>query len=282
MTRPFRIVTHRNWLAKHFECYGAVQDFGFDIDPDTAEETIWWAPGAWVACAWQSGIRLPLTLAGHRWMETLPWEYKQRTIVVRKIEDIEDQPQAPEDEMWHVKLPEAKLDSFPARLMHRRHLATSLKQHYVPPGTLLQLSQPVEFEIECRFWIAHRKITTTALYRAADRIWDAEDFDEHVNMHYVAGDGTAMRKLVLDVIANVDLPPGLTLDVGTTTDGRTLVVEANAAWSSSPYTGEAGGIVDSIVASHDFDGSHMKWRWRPNPVFGLVQPLKWAKSVNRL
>jgi hypothetical protein len=279
MDRPFRVVTHRNWLAQHFASYGAVQDFGFDIDPDTAEETVWWAPGAWVACAWQSGIRLPLTICGHRWMEELPMEYKQRVIVVRKLQDIEDQLQAPADEMWHVKLPEAKLDSFPAKLRYRKYLATTLKQHRVPADTLLQLSQPVDFLVEARFWIAHGKITATALYRAGERIWDAEDFDEHVKMHYVAGDGTAMRKLVLDVIDNVDCPPGFTLDVGTTTDGRTLVVEANAAWSSSPYTGDPGGIVDSIVASHDFDGKHTRWRWRPNPVFGIVQPLKWAKPV---
>lgn len=247
-------------MAQHFADYGAVQDFGFDIDPDTAEETIWWAPGAWVACAWQSGIRLPLTLCGHRWMETLPWEYKQRQIVVRKVQEIEDRPQAPDDEQWHVKLPEAKLDSFPARLHHRKYLATTLRQYHIPEDTLLQLSQPVEFVVEARFWIAYGKITASALYRAGERCWDAEDFDEHVKMHYTAGDGTAMRKLALKLIDNVETPPGFTLDIGTTVDGRVLVVEANAAWSSSPYTGEPGGIVDAIIASHDFDDKHHRWR----------------------
>jgi hypothetical protein len=31
MDRPFRVVTHRSWMAKHFASYGAVQDFRFDI-----------------------------------------------------------------------------------------------------------------------------------------------------------------------------------------------------------------------------------------------------------
>lgn len=53
--RPFRIVTHRNWLAEAFKPFGAVQDFGFDIDPTTAGETLWWAPGAWVASAHKTG-----------------------------------------------------------------------------------------------------------------------------------------------------------------------------------------------------------------------------------
>lgn len=276
LDKPFRVVTHRNWLAQHFAQFGAVQDFGFDIDPGTAEDTYWWAPGAWVACAWQSGIRLPLTLCGHRWMETLPIEYRQRIIVVRKLEDIEDQLQAPDDEMWHVKLPEAKLNSFPATMFHRRHLATSLKQFHVPAGTLLQLSQPVNFIRECRFWMCHGIVVAHSWYLVDGILWDHEDFQDGS-----PGLMCKMANLAEEVAAKVDCPPGFTLDLGLTDDGRILVVEANAAWSSSPYTGEPGGIVDTIAASHDFDDEHLRWRWRPNPVFGIVQPLKWARPVTK-
>lgn len=273
MDRPFRIVTHRNWLVEHFASYGAVQDFGFDIDPDTSEDTIWWAPGAWVACVYQSGIRLPLTLCGHRWMETLGWEHKQRTIVVRKIEDIENQPQAPEDERWHVKLPEAKLDSFPATVFSRRHLADTLKQFHVPAGTLMQLSQVVNFTRECRFWIGWGEIRAYSWYLIDGSTPDCEDFPADMAVP------DEMFAAVDRVLADTECPPGFTLDMGLTDDGRVLVVEANAAWSSSPYNGEAGGIVDSILASHDFASEHMRWRWRPNPVYGTVQPMKWAKPI---
>lgn len=276
LDRPFRIVTHRNWLAKHFADYGAVQDFGFDIDPDTAESTIWWAPGAWVACAYQSGIRLPLTLCGHRWMETLPWMYKQREIGVVKMEDIADHPDIDPAERVHVKLPEAKLDSFPATVFPRRHLASSLRQFHVPGGTLMQLSGVVNFVRECRFWIAHDRITAHSWYLVDGLTSDAEGFTPGT-----VYDVDRMTEVAMALLSdpNVDRPPGFTLDLGITDTGQILVVEANAAWSSSPYDGDPGGIVKSIVASHDSGGDYPRWHWRPNPVYGTVQPLKWAKPA---
>jgi hypothetical protein len=279
LDRPFRVVTHRNWLAEHFKEYGAVQDFGFDIDPDTAESAYWWAPGAWVACAWQSGVRLPLLLCGHRWMEDLPYEYKERDIAVRKIEDIEDAPDAGE-ELVHVKLPEAKLDSFPASVFHASHLGTSLKQFWVPKGTLLQLSEVVHFVRECRFWMCHGVVTAHSWYLVDGMLWDHPDFKG--DAHYDSKDHTYldMADLAEDVAANVACPPGFTIDMGLTDDGRILVVETNASWSSSPYNGDPEGIIDSIAASHDFDNEYPQWRWRPNPVYGIVQPLKWAEVIN--
>lgn len=276
MDRPFRIVTHRNWLAAHFADYGAVQDFGFDIDPDTAEDTIWWAPGAWVACVYQSGIRLPLTLCGHRWMEALPWKYKQRVIAVTRVEDITDNLDADPDERVHVKLPEAKLDSFPATVFHRKHLATTLRQLHVPGGTLMQLSEVVNFTRECRFWIAHDQVTAHSWYCVDGLASDHEDFTPGT-----ANDVDRMQEVVQALLEDpdVDRPPGFTLDLGFTDTGAILVVEANAAWSSSPYDGDPAGIVKSIVASHDFSGEFTYWRWRPNPVYGLVQPLRWAKPI---
>lgn len=278
MDRPFRIVTHRNWLAKHFAEFGAVQDFGFDIDPDTAEGTIWWAPGAWVACAYQSGVRLPLTLCGHRWMETLPWDYKRRTIIVRKIEDITDDPGAGQSERVHVKLPEAKLDSFPATVFSRKYLASTLRQLHVPDGTLMQLSDVVNFTRECRFWIAHGRITAHSWYYVDGLASDHPAFTPGAEREV-----ERMAVVAERLLTEVDCPPGFTLDIGLTDDlspdAIPLVVEANAAWSSSPYDGNPRGIVESIVASHDFAGDYSRWRWRPNPVYGTVQPLKWAKPA---
>lgn len=276
MERNFRIVTHRNWLAAHFADFGAVQDFGFDINPDTAEETIWWAPGAWVACVYQSGIRLPLTLCGHRWMETLPWQYKQRDITVTGVEDIADNPEADPDERVHVKLPEAKLDSFPATVFPRKYLASTLKQLHVPHGTLMQLSDVVNFTRECRFWIANDKVTAHSWYYVDGLASDHPDFCPGT-----AYDIDRMLEVARALLADpeVDRPPGFTLDLGITDAGHILVVEANAAWSSSPYDGESAGIVESIVASHDFAGDYTRWYWRPNPVYGTVQPIKWSKPA---
>lgn len=276
MSRPFRVVTHRNWIAEHFADFGAVQDFGFDIDPETAEDTVWWAPGAWVARVWASGIRLPLTLCGPRWMENLGRHHSQRLIVVRRVDEVFDLlPSDREDKNWHVKLTEAKLDSFPAAVFPRRYLATSLAQFHTPPETLLQLSEVVDFTRECRFWIAHGKITAHSWYLIDGWLWDAEDFPADTPVP------EEMFAAAEAVLADTQCPPGFTLDMGYTSDGRILVVEANAAWSSSPYNGDPGGIVESIVASHDFTGAYRRWRWRPNPVYGVVQPIKWSQSASR-
>lgn len=274
--RPFRIVTHRNWLAETFAPFGAVQDFGFDIDPETCEQTMWWAPSAWAACVWQSGIRLPLTSCGHTWMTILPWEYVRRGIHVCTTDNITDLSHTEDDYQVHVKLTEAKLESFPARLHHRKRLKDTIAQYGLPANTWLQLSEPVNFTMECRFWIANGAITTGSWYLVDGVLWDHEDFKNgppHVFDRMIL----LVTQLLTD--RRVKYPNGFVLDVGLTDEDQVLVVEANASWSSSPYTGRTGGIVESIAAAHDFDNQHSHWRWFPNPVYDRVQPIKWAKGV---
>jgi len=229
---------------------GAVQDFGWDIDPDTAMNTVWWAPGAWVASAAKAGVHLPLMSCGPRWMDTLPYRYKGRAVVTAELQSIRHWAFKPE---VFLKLPEAKLDDCPAKVYRTTHMADTFKQfdHY-PPETLVQIQDPMKFVIEARFWVAHREIVAESLYKIGDMIWGYEAFDSTATQVMKSGGVyRRMRALAETVINDVMVAPGHTLDIGWTRDGP-FVVEANAAWSSGPYNADPEGIFKAIVASHDF------------------------------
>lgn len=276
MTRPFRVVTHKRWLAEQFAPMGAVQDFGFDIDPETATETIWWAPGAWVASALAAGVELPLLSCGADWLSNLPREYRGRAVGNYLLHDIFPG----KTRAMFAKLPEAKLDWVPARVYAAdSYLRRTLEGFGLPEDTVWQLQDPVEFFCEARFWIAHRQIVARSFYRIGDAIWGSDDFEKKVSLSYAAGWAFDMRHFAEEVAANVDAPPGYVLDVGVTTEEDVLVVEANAAWSSGPYDGDPAGVFAAIEASHDFEGRYPQWRYRPHAALHKAGPLKLASPV---
>lgn len=272
MSRPFRVVTHKEWLARHFASVGAVRDWGFDIDPDTAMDTIWWAPGAWVASAFKAGVHLPLLSCGPRWLDRLPYEFTKRAVVTAELQSIRHWAFKPE---VFLKLPEAKLDDCPAKVYRTTHMADTLRQfnHY-PPETLVQVQDPVEFTIEARFWVAHGEIVAESPYRIGSMIWGYEKFDYVADQLMAKSVYRRMRDFAREVVVWGDGPPGYVLDIGWTRQEGPLVVEANAAWSSGPYNADPEGIFKAIEASHDFEGKYSLWAWRHNPVYDNVQPLK--------
>lgn len=269
-SRQFRVVTHKNWLAEQFSGLGAVQDFGFDIDPTAASETVWWAPGAWVASALKAGVRLPLTSCGPHWLQNLPQSYTGRKVRTQPLNHVTPWDV---DEVF-VKLPEAKTDNFPARVHSAKYLRETLKQYHLPPETLIQLQDVVEFVTEARFFIAHDTITACSLYRHRDWIWGSD-------AAFPPLERLVTRKLerfvnIVLTDPHVMRPPGFVLDVGILEGGSPKVVEANAAWSSGPYDCDPAGVLKAITAAHDFDGAYPQWAWQPNPVFDKAGPLRVA------
>ncbi|MCG7607061.1 ATP-grasp domain-containing protein [Mycobacterium sp. CnD-18-1] len=262
---------------------GGVIDHGFDIDPDTAMDTIWWAPGAWVASAHEAGIQLPLTSNGPHWLDELPPEYRGRYVFtgsmgyIRQLWD--EDPDGGFDGRYFVKLPEAKFDGFPARLHdYNRFWSATMGQYHLPDDVLVQIQEPVEFTTEARFWVAHGEVTTGSLYRIGDLIWGSDDWEDVAKPLSESNLFKALRSLAQEVALKVDAAPGYTLDIGMT-DAGPVVVEANAAWSSGPYDGDPEGIYQAVVASHDFEGKYPRWAWRHNPVFDRAAPLKLSKPV---
>lgn len=252
-SRPFRVVTRKNWLADLFKPFGAVQDFGFDIDPNTALETHWWAPGAWVASVSKAGVDLPLLSCGPYWLEHLPRRYTGRDIRTVAQADLPNDSAHP----LFLKLPEAKIDSCPARIYDTGQLADTWRQFRFPDNTLVQQQSVMEFVTEARFFIAAGAITASSLYRHRDWLWGAEDTP------HLQSELRTMDRFVRGVLDDpaVAYPPGFVLDVGIAQDGKVRVIEANAAWSSGPYDADPAGVYAAIKASHDHLDVHRKWRW---------------------
>ncbi len=152
-----------------------------------------------------------------------------------------------------------------------KHLDAALAQYHLPPGTRVQVQEPVEFVAEMRCWIVHGEVVTYSWYRIDDQIWGCEDWSPP--RAYIPS--TQRMLCFARVVARtVDAPPGFVLDVGLTADGRWLVVEANAAWSSGPYDGDPAAILAAITAAHDFDGGYPQWRWRPGVPLQKAGPLR--------
>lgn len=270
------MVTHRNWIAEQFKPMGAVQDFGFDINPDTAWDTIWWAPGAWVASAFKAGVRLPLTSCGPRWLDKLHQvKYTGRTVSTMTVrESIEwfEKIMGNESIEFFVKLPEAKLDNFPARVHTiNRHWATTIGQYHLPDDALIQLQGVVDFDTEWRFWIKDKRIAAHSLYRAhrmgMEMIWGSDLFPNALDGDLAFNDELNLCADLVEQLLDdpdVQVPRGFVLDVGTVASGqKALVVEANAAWSSGTYDAAVRGVYETIVASHDWSNESL-FHWHPH------------------
>lgn len=259
VAREFRVVTHRRWVTERFSSLGGVQDYGFPADRGTADpDAVYWAPGAWVAGVAAAGVRLPLVSCGPRWLDRLPAKYRGRSVNTAPLRE------------WHtrrlagrvfVKLPEAKREDFLAQVVDAEHLGEHLAQAPLAPDALVQVQGVREFHTEARFWVAHGSITAESLYRVGERWWGDDDFAADTETVAAQRCLRELRDVAGQVVADVDCPPGFTIDVGQTVDGDVLVVEANAAWSSGLYDGDPDGIFAAIEAAHDFDGVHPQWAW---------------------
>lgn len=270
-SRQLRIVTNKAWLVERFSNFGAVHDDGSEIAPSTAVETIWWAPGGWVASAAAAGVRLPLLAPGARWLTSVPAEWTVSGVRVCPLSDV-PQAVAGADRPRFLKLAEAKAPSFPARVFNPpfTYLASTLNQFGFPADTLIQVSDVVEFVSEARFFVARQRISARSVYRVDEDIWGGTQFarlDTSAELR-------AMETLAAQVAEHVPGPPGYVLDVGITTDGEPLVIEANPAWSSGPYDADPAGVLEAIIAGHDFERRHPDWGWTMNPVFQHAGPLR--------
>jgi hypothetical protein len=267
----FRIVTDKTWLAELFKPFGAVRDDAIAIDPTSARDTIWWAPGAWVARAHKAGVTLPVLSCGPRWLQNVPGDYLGRDVATLSLDSLADQRFEPE---VFVKLAEAKHDSCPPRVYRTTRLAETMQQYGFPPHTLVQVQGVIEFVVEARFWVVRGEVVAESLYRINDSIWGASDFADRAGAQRSQESLCRMRELAHVIAAEVPGPPGYVVDIGMTSDGATLVIETNPSWSSGPYDGDPAAVYETIVAAHDFEGAHPHWAWQPNPIFERVEALK--------
>lgn len=265
-TRPFRIVTHRSWLAALFQRQGGVQDFGMDIMVDGAQDTLWWAPGHWVARAAASGVHLPLTSCGQKWLADQPRHLRGRRVVVVPSTRVIDVYESWNARALHLKLPEVKTEVFEASVRDRREALLDTAR--LDQDQLIQVSEPVMFVCEARFFIANGAVTAWSWYRLGEHWYGDENFDP-----LLGPDPLMLRGMASAVARTANAPRGYSVDIGFTEHGVPLLIEANASWSANPYDADITGVFSSVVAAHDFDGTQTVWRFDTEQ-YGKVAPLR--------
>lgn len=291
MKRELRLVTHKNWMVEEFKTQldgeervsDIVQDFGLDITREGATEKIWWAPGAFVHSASLADVQLPLTAPSAFWLDHLPIHLKQRYCLTIPLSALRS--------VWFgslrgqrifVKLPLAKIDACPARVYsHDCDLPSTFSQFGFPDNTLITLQRELKFVAEARFFMAYGQATAFSLYRIKEFVWGSEKFESVVP--YYTHLLPMMRETAEEAArsCNFEGANGYVIDVGLCEESsRPVVIEANASWSSSPYSSYKEGVLTSILAAHDFEGIQRRnwWTYQANPVFSRDRPLKVVES----
>ncbi|HRI64191.1 MAG TPA: ATP-grasp domain-containing protein [Polyangium sp.] len=95
---------------------------------------------------------------------------------------------------------------------------------------LVLVSEPVQFEVEFRFFVVERRIATFSPYIRNGSIARDDEGDWSSNEREIDDAWACMRRLLDD--ASVDLPPAVVVDVGYMVDRGWGIVEANPAWAS--------------------------------------------------
>ncbi len=270
----FRVVTHRNWIAEHFRSVGGVQDFGFDIDKDAVTDTVWWAPGEWVSRAADSGVTIPVLSCGQKWMSSAAaTPFRRRCVLVVPASEVSVAFTQLGVKYAHVKLPEIKTDDFPAESRTVRDVLLSVDSGIIRPSQLVQVSENVRFTDEARFFITHGEVTAWSYYRVGDYWWTDDEFDSEKAS---AQDTNMIMSLAQRVAKSKGTPPGFVADIGVMKWGgqhHAELIEMNASWSSNPYDADAGGVLASITAAHDFERKYPRFRFNTEQ-YGKVPPLR--------
>lgn len=170
--------------------------------------------------------------------------------------------------LMHIKLPEAKTDKFPATLVMGDAVSLALDNPLITQTTLIQVSDVLKLRGEVRCFIADKKVVSQSWYRNGEQWFGQEEY-----RHGTEDDLSAMCDFAQTVVESVRCPPGFVLDIGMTSGGECVVIEANAAWSSNPYDADISGVVESLKTAH---GTDSEWEFDVGAIPGKHVPIKLA------
>ena len=271
-TRPFLVVTHKPGVVNVFSTFGAKQDIGINVNPDTAADTLWWMNQDWAAQVLAAGIELPQLLAPDAgWVATLNRQWLNREVgTLRKVDVprffakhpqyLSDHPQVV------VSAPGEYTELLNPQIAKSDDLAQGILGPFdrLPDASMLQLDEMLACVVEVRFWIADHQVTAAAPYRVGMVGWESTLFMEML----LNAQGQELTQKAADIAviiaAEADAPPGYAIDVGVTLDGTVTVLRAWPAWAADPLHADPVGVFMAITASHDFGYESPQWRWTPD------------------
>lgn len=259
------VVTHQNWIADEFKTlrnFDVVQNFGFD---PPRENAVVWCPGDYAAKCYASNIDLGLLSAGPKWLANLDYKYTSRRLWAGNADDMYKEYGTLQTFRGkvHGKLAEAKNDKLPAKVYDNwREFAAHLNKFNIPLEANVQISSLIDYVAEARFFCGDKKGPTQAVYRLEDYFYDDPYFmTKGIKSKYLHMFLHEAADFYQDLKDNVDMPPGVVIDIGKDADGNLSVVEANAAWSSNIYGVPAQSLIKAVRLSQRGDA---KWRWKPD------------------
>lgn len=169
------------------------------------------------------------------WLPRLPAQHRLRDVRLTTLEEA-----LTLQERAFVKPTDDKC--FPARVYERGAA--------IEPDPLLArdlpvlISEPVQFEVEFRFFVVERRVTTFSPYIRNGSIARNTDGDWSATEKEIADANAAMRTLLED--PDVELPPAVVVDVGVMKDRGWGVVEANPAWASGLCGSDPAGVLPAL------------------------------------
>jgi ATP-grasp domain, R2K clade family 3 len=131
----------------------------------------------------------------------------------------------------------------------------------LPRDLPVLISEPVQFEIEFRFFIVERRVAAFSPYIRGGDLARSLDGDWSANELEIAEADATIRALLDD--PEVDLPPAVVVDVGKMTDRGWGVVEANPAWASGLCGSDPAGVLlvlaRATVARNEIEADDRRW-----------------------
>ena len=271
-TRPFRVVTHKPGIAGVLTPFGAVQDVGINVDPDTASRTLWWMPQDWAIQVLRAGVELPQLLAPHPgYMAGLDEGWLNREVGIFRKKDIqsffEKHPEYLEEHpQVVVSTPGETSELLPPRVASSASLALGVIDGFesLPDDSMLQLDEPKACVVEVRCWVTDKIVTAAAPYRIGSVGWESGLFLEmtfNTDGQALVGKGIEAASQIARTYPS---PPGYAIDIGLTIEGEVTVLRVWPAWAAEPLHADPIGVLNSITAAHDFDRRYPQWVWSPD------------------
>ena len=242
----------RRWVADDLRAgaagrYPVRWDMGLDLpDLGDAETTAWWAPAEHAARLLRADVRLDLSAPGPDWLSRIPAEMTGRPIWSGRLSDLGEAP----GKGWS-KPAEAKVPGFPAAWRTRDELLLAAEEAGFPGDGWVQVS-PVRLELEeeHRAFVLDGVVVAASPYLLGAYDGDCITYEPgwEDDASFAHDQARSYAQEVVDEMGD-DQPQSYALDVGRTTAGRWVVVEANPAWCSGAYGCDLRAVADAVVAS---------------------------------
>ncbi len=264
-TAPAALVVacHLRWVADDMRT-GTAGRWPVVVEPSQAllpdlpdGDLAWWVTTGHAARLVAAGVDLQLDCVDRRWMSDLPARLTGRHITTTTLQTLADQP---DTGAGFLKPALAKVDRVPAAWTEdlRRTAQQAIVDGTHPDTAIQWTATRLDLAVEHRVYVMDGTAITSSPYlidgAAWEPTWDATT---------VPGT-TDVRRFAEQVADSVDCPRSFVVDIGQTTDGTLLVVEANAPWSANPYGCDLAAVTDAVVVA-TCRRPRSPWTWAPDP-----------------